>query len=205
MKYWVSLLVTFLMTSALAQQPTISIPNLPAAGPITSADQIIITQGDSTRRVTAGAIRTFILSGQPAYLPLTGGQLTGDLKIRSAVPPQFVLDAGTVQQRNILGQTNSSTRWRMVMGNSSPETGSNAGSDFLLQRFADDGTTILGTVFTINRATGLIRLAGQMLMPPVTPAASTDACAIGTIQWDANYIYVCTAANTWKRAALAPF
>ncbi len=37
----------------------------------------------------------------------------------------------------------------------------------------------------------------------VTPASSTAACSAGTIRWDADYIYICTAMNTWKRAALA--
>jgi hypothetical protein len=35
-----------------------------------------------------------------------------------------------------------------------------------------------------------------------TPASGTAAGAAGTICWDASYIYVCTATNTWKRAAL---
>ena len=36
-----------------------------------------------------------------------------------------------------------------------------------------------------------------------TPASSSDTGSAGTIQWDASYIYVCTATNTWKRAAIS--
>ena len=36
-----------------------------------------------------------------------------------------------------------------------------------------------------------------------TPASATDTGTTGEICWDANYIYVCTATNTWKRSALA--
>jgi hypothetical protein len=36
-----------------------------------------------------------------------------------------------------------------------------------------------------------------------TPASASAAGIAGTIQWDASYIYVCTAANTWKRVAIA--
>ena len=36
-----------------------------------------------------------------------------------------------------------------------------------------------------------------------TPATAAAAGAVGDIAWDASYIYVCTAANTWKRAAIA--
>lgn len=36
-----------------------------------------------------------------------------------------------------------------------------------------------------------------------TPATSSSSCTVGMHAWDANYIYVCVAANTWKRAALS--
>jgi hypothetical protein len=36
-----------------------------------------------------------------------------------------------------------------------------------------------------------------------TPASAAAAGNQGEICWDANYIYVCTAANTWKRVAIA--
>jgi hypothetical protein len=35
-----------------------------------------------------------------------------------------------------------------------------------------------------------------------TPASATAAGAAGQIAWDANYGYVCTATNTWRRFAL---
>jgi hypothetical protein len=36
-----------------------------------------------------------------------------------------------------------------------------------------------------------------------TPASASDTGTAGEICWDADYIYVCTATNTWKRAALS--
>jgi hypothetical protein len=36
-----------------------------------------------------------------------------------------------------------------------------------------------------------------------TPASATDTGTAGEICWDADYIYVCTATNTWKRTAIA--
>ena len=35
------------------------------------------------------------------------------------------------------------------------------------------------------------------------PAAANSAGVAGTIAWDANYIYVCVATNTWKRVAIS--
>lgn len=36
-----------------------------------------------------------------------------------------------------------------------------------------------------------------------TPASASDTGTAGTLCWDGDYIYVCVAADTWKRAALA--
>jgi hypothetical protein len=40
---------------------------------------------------------------------------------------------------------------------------------------------------------------------PLKTKASGDTGTAGQITWDADYIYVCVATNTWKRAALAGF
>ena len=36
-----------------------------------------------------------------------------------------------------------------------------------------------------------------------TPASASAAGDTGTVKWDTNYVYVCVATNTWKRAALS--
>lgn len=36
-----------------------------------------------------------------------------------------------------------------------------------------------------------------------TPASAAAAGNAGDICWDGNYVYVCVATNTWKRAAIA--
>lgn len=36
-----------------------------------------------------------------------------------------------------------------------------------------------------------------------TPASATATGSTGDICWSSGYIYVCVAANTWKRAALS--
>jgi len=36
-----------------------------------------------------------------------------------------------------------------------------------------------------------------------TPASASDTGTAGEISWDSSYIYVCTATDTWKRAALS--
>ena len=41
------------------------------------------------------------------------------------------------------------------------------------------------------------------ILPAFAPASASAAGQTGQIGWDANYIYVCTGTNTWKRAALS--
>ena len=44
-----------------------------------------------------------------------------------------------------------------------------------------------------------------MSQPLITPASSSAACTVGQAVWDASFIYICTATNTWKRVALGTF
>lgn len=45
--------------------------------------------------------------------------------------------------------------------------------------------------------------SGAIITPTSTPASASAAGAAGTWAWDTNYIYICTATNTWKRVAIA--
>jgi hypothetical protein len=58
------------------------------------------------------------------------------------------------------------------------------------------GTTLPTKALDVNSNSIRVRTAK-------TPASSTAACDQGEIAWDANYIYVCRATNTWMRAALS--
>ncbi len=46
---------------------------------------------------------------------------------------------------------------------------------------------------------------GGLQVPLATPASSSDTCSAGQIGADTGFLYVCTASNTWKRAALSTF
>lgn len=43
----------------------------------------------------------------------------------------------------------------------------------------------------------------RMSAPTLVPASASATGSEGQIAWDADYIYVCTATNTWKRVAIA--
>lgn len=44
---------------------------------------------------------------------------------------------------------------------------------------------------------------GKIIVGTHTPASAAATGSAGMVAWDASYIYVCTASNTWKRAAIA--
>jgi hypothetical protein len=44
---------------------------------------------------------------------------------------------------------------------------------------------------------------GPVTLGTFTPSSASDTGIAGTVTWDSSFIYVCTATNTWKRAAIA--
>ena len=75
-----------------------------------------------------------------------------------------------------------------------------AGQNYEFVQLLFDGSNfrvVAATPQTINDFGGLIS--------PGTPASSAAACNTGQLQADSNYLYFCTAPNTWKRAALSGF
>ena len=78
------------------------------------------------------------------------------------------------------------------------------------QTFRDDTSSV--TSFMINGIhtngvdlTGGTYSGAPILAPLATPSSSSAVCKQGSIEWDASFVYVCIATNTWKRATLATF
>jgi hypothetical protein len=59
------------------------------------------------------------------------------------------------QSDTIVGQMGGNARWSMQLGNNTAESGSNVGSDFVINRWADAGT-VIDQPLTINRASGAV-------------------------------------------------
>ncbi len=67
--------------------------------------------------------------------------------------------SGSAQANNIWGYNNGSPRWVVQVGSEAAESTGNAGSDFILNRYADNGT-FLGNVLNVNRASGNFGIGG---------------------------------------------
>lgn len=65
------------------------------------------------------------------------------------------------------------------------------------------GRLLVGT--SSNSGGALFQVNGDRVRVGIakTPASASATGTAGEICWDANYIYVCTATNTWKRTAIS--
>lgn len=62
-----------------------------------------------------------------------------------------------------------------------------------------------GSPLVLGTAAHGALMRGPLVIPVATPGSSGAACAQGQFEADASYVYICTATNTWKRAALSTF
>lgn len=110
---------------------------------------------------------TFVQTGGGGqYLPLTGGTLSGDMGISKA----------SANNRLFHIYTSNVDRWRWG-GNNTTESGANAGTNFVIDRHADDGSLIAHSL-TIDRPTGAwhIELPG---LRQIAQDIGNDATAMG--------------------------
>lgn len=70
-------------------------------------------------------------------------------------------------------------------------------------RLTSSGNLLIGT--TTDSTASKLQVADDSIQITTakTPASAAAAGVTGEIAWDTNYVYVCTATNTWKRAALS--
>jgi len=94
-----------------------------------------------------------------AWVEVAISNMIDDLTISKADPSINLNKLLSGQRAAIYAKTAGSTRWRVSFSSATAEAGSNAGSDFVIARYGDNGVAIADAL-TINRATGLITLGG---------------------------------------------
>lgn len=66
-----------------------------------------------------------------------------------------------------------------------------------IQEITDSDTLTGSFSIDVSGVTGEITVEGS------APSSATSSGTAGDIRYDASYLYVCVATNTWKRSALA--
>jgi len=135
-------------------------------------------------------------------LTANGATFTNDV-----IAPYFQVNRPAGSSKPILYRSSGSTRWNM-QATAGAESGGNVGSDWALDAHTDAGAYNF-TALAISRSGGNATFYNLVTAPQLRvslsnpPASATATGSAGLIRWDANYIYVCTATDTWKRVAIA--
>lgn len=124
-------LVGPIASKAPSVSPTFTgVPKAPTAVTATDTDQVATTK-------FARAVATAIAG---SAMQKTGDTMSGDL----------AFDRPSVANISIRGKIAGKDRWIIQPGNGAAESGANAGSDFAINSYKDDGS-FLATVLSINR------------------------------------------------------
>jgi hypothetical protein len=109
-----------------------------------SSSYVINSESDATgtNLLTVGKTGGYILQAPPG----------------TAVISTLNCEAGPGRYNSIVGAKSGSHRWQILVGDSTPEGGSNFGSDFSFSRYSDTGVFI-STPMTISRGDGKVSFA----------------------------------------------
>ncbi len=111
-------------------------------------------------------------------------------------------DADVLSSLVFQGNNDASTPEQIVFG--SIATSIVDASDTTEDGKLDLKVQAAGTLTSMAAITAAnVTLGSRPILPTHTPASATATGTAGEIAWDANYVYVCTATNTWKRVAIA--
>jgi hypothetical protein len=125
------------------------------------------------RRKSGGVWQPWTLDNQASTdftntkVAKAGDTMTGGLMI-DAVNPTFTMNAAAGANANVIyGKKSGQSRWLVVPGNNTADTGGNVGSDFAIYRCADDGSPI-------DIPLAIHRNDGRMLGNGVVPTNAND-------------------------------
>ena len=135
----------------------------------------------------------------PITNTVTDQQITPDGTNNTYTLDQATTDIGIIVSIN--GVLQRPTAAYTVSSNQITFTEIPQDSDIIDIRFLGAAVTINNTLTDNLTVAGNLTLSG-ILQSPLTTKTSTSTGTVGQVCWDTNYIYVCTATNTWKRAAL---
>jgi hypothetical protein len=115
-------------------------------------------QVNSSFQIYDGTGLRSILTCAPNGVPVFPHGLTADQAITVEMPwaALFLNKPASGTGTFIQGRMANRPRWVMYLGDNTPEVGSGSGSNFSILRYNDAGVLVGGSVFSINRASGVV-------------------------------------------------
>lgn len=113
------------------------------------------------------------------------------IKQQSNNPGWLLSSALAGQERSIWSATANSIRWRILMGDSTAESGGNAGSDFRICNYTGGGVGIGCPIF-LQRSTGSMTFSSPPILPGFT-VAGLPAGVTGMIAYVSDQLTACPA------------
>ena len=117
------------------------------------------TAGTGTAQIATTA---FVTAADALKANLSGATYTGNITV-----PNVVINGSAGSNRQINFNTGGVVRWN-VHANTTAESGSNNGSNFVIQRYDDSGNS-LGSVLNFVRSTGVGTFAARPVFGTATP------------------------------------
>jgi hypothetical protein len=180
-----------------------------------SISTLLHLSGSSTSsliRIESTSVGASSFNGAGAGLDLIGGNSNTSAKYMPAIKfgsadsdfttttPKYGASITAEASENYNSDTSGGMHLAFWTSPNSPGTGSG-----LQERLRIDsgGRLLVGT--SSDSGGALLQVNGDRIRVGTakTPATSGATGTTGEIAWDADYIYVCTATNTWKRSAIA--
>ena len=128
--------------------------------------------------------------------------LTVTLPSSTAVPPGWSMGFATDNAKSLTVQVNTTNGGQILI----PGTrGAQSSLTLYGQNYEFLDLEFDGSNFRVAAMTPASASANGMFPATGTPASSGDACQTGQLEADSNYLYFCTAPNTWKRSAWSAF
>ena len=178
----------------------------PATLPLGGSDLFYVTQNGVSKSIPASQLPgiTTLVPGTTPVTGVSGEVLTDNAGVLGQISTSVTVNGTTCT----LGTTCTVTAVASALAVGTPLTGGTSGH-ILYDNAGVVGElnkTGAGAVVLANGPTlgGVVTLTGN-LDGPLTTWTDTQTCTAGGIVWDANFVYVCTATNTVKRAALSTF
>ena len=178
-----------------------------------------ITVNTSTGNVTLASNKTYRLRGSPGlfvadaapaagyaqwYDPRLSVYIGTGTQIWSSQATSY--DGGVSGPAEVIVTTTSSTVFQLRVTYLVNSTSIGWDAAYSIEQSPWIDIEEIGSTFTLSAldtmsTTGNVTVGGVLSSPQKTKA-SNDPGTVGQICWDSNYIYVCTATNTWKRSSL---